>query len=143
MEETLYQKHLEDFRKGLGGTPLRAYGTYGLSLLYSLCPEEIVREKFRLGARPKSPVDYYDFGVLASKAGRHEEAAKLYQKAVELGGDFPELFYNLGLTHEHLKQKAKAADAYQRFVDLSKKVENDEVRNEIREIKAHIKTLRG
>jgi tetratricopeptide (TPR) repeat protein len=143
MSDTLYNQNLETFRGLLGQTPERAYNTYGLSMFYSLSPREITREKYRLGVRPKTAMDFYNLGVLASQEGRHEEALKLYQQAVEAGGDLPELFFNLGLTHEHLKQKAKAADAYQKFADLSKKDEDEEVRNEIREIRAHIKTLRG
>ncbi len=143
MAETLYEKNLVDFKDSLTRSAERAYEVYGLSLLYSLNADEVTREKHRLGVRPHTPRDFYNLGVLASQKGRHEEALKLYQQAVEAGGDFAELFFNLGLTYEQLKQKGKAADAYQRFVDLSRKSELEEVKNEVRQMKAHIKLLKG
>jgi tetratricopeptide (TPR) repeat protein len=143
MAEALYTKNLDTFRTQLDQSPNRAYGVYGLTLLYSLSPDEVTREKCRLGIRSESTLDIYNLGVLASKEGRHEDALKLYLHAVEVGGDFAELYFNLGLTYEQLKQKAKAADAYQKYADLSKKADSEEARNEVREIKAHIKQLRG
>lgn len=143
MSETLYQKNLDIFQSTLQNFPPRAYEVFGLTLLYSLPPDAVTREKHRLGVLPRSPLDFYNLGVLFSAKGRHEEALKLYQQAVEVWGDFPELFYNLGLTYEHLKQKAKAVEAYQKFVDLSRKNESEEVKNEVRQIKAQIKLLKG
>lgn len=143
MAETLYEKNLDDYKSTLTKAADRAYEIYGLSLLYSLTADEITREKHRLGVRPHIPQDFYNLGVLASQKGRHEDALKLYLQAVEVGGDFAELFFNLGLTYEQLKQKGKAADAYQKFADLSRKSESEEVKNEVRQIKAHIKILKG
>ncbi|GMV65459.1 MAG: tetratricopeptide repeat protein [Candidatus Omnitrophica bacterium] len=143
MSETLYLKNLEFFQSSLQNYPARAYEVFGLTFLYSLPPESVTREKHRLGVLPRSPLDFYNLGVLFSEEGRHEEALKLYQQAVEVGGDFPDLFINLGLTYEHLKQKAKAAEAYQKFVDLSRKNESEEVKSEVRQIKAQIKLLKG
>jgi len=143
MAETLYEKNLDDFKSALEKAPDRAYEVYGLSLLYSLSANEVTREKHRLGVRPHTARDFYNLAALASQNGRHEEALKLYLQAVEVGGDFPELYFNLGLTYEQLKQKGKAGDAYQKFADLSRKAESEEVKNEIRQIKAHIKLLKG
>src|SRR5690606_10716210 len=102
MSESLYSENADLFRQSLSNSPDRAYRVFGLSLLYSLTPAELTRERYRLGLKPKSPHDYYNLGVLASQEGRHEDALTLYKKAEELGGDFPALFYNLGLTYEQL-----------------------------------------
>lgn len=143
MSESLYSENAEVFRQSLEGSPERAYKVYGLSLLYSLSPMELTRERYRLGLRPKSAHDYYNLGVLASQDGRHEDALSLYKKAEEIGGDFPALFYNLGLTYEHLNQKAKAVTAYTNFTELAKKADTEEIKSEIRSIKAHVRQLKG
>jgi tetratricopeptide (TPR) repeat protein len=96
-----------------------------------------------LGIHPNSPHDYYNLGVLASKEGRHQEALSLYQKSEESGGEFPELFYNLGLTHENLGDTQKAIVAYERFAELGKKSESEEMGNEVRQVRAQIRQLKG
>lgn len=143
MTDTLYTQNLETFRSSLAGSPKRAYQIYGLSLLYSLNPEDVTREKYRLGVKPKSPHDFYNLGALASAEGRHQDALELYNRAEEAGGGFPELYYNLGLTYENLKQKAKAIAAYQTFAELAKKSESEELKNEVRKVKAHVRQLKG
>lgn len=143
MPEPIYSKNLDDFRAALSRFPERAYGIYGLSLLYSLKPDEVAREKVRLGVQPKDPRDFYNLGVLASREERYDEALKMYQKSAELEGDFPELYYNMGLAYERLKQVSKAVDSYTRYAELARKDESEETRNEIRLVKNHIRELKG
>ena len=116
MTQPLYNQQIDTFRETLGSAPSRAYEVYRLSLLYSLNPEEVARERYRLGIHPRSPHDFYNLAVLSSKEGRHEEALKLYLEAEEFGGDFPELYYNIGLTHEKLGDTEKAVAAYERVL---------------------------
>lgn len=141
--QPLYTEQISTFRDALGTSPVRAYQVHRLSLLYSLRPEEVARERYRLGIHPKSPHDYYNLGVLASKEGRHQEALGLYSKSEASGGEFPELFYNLGLTHENLGDTQKAIDAYERFAELGKKSESEEMSNEVRQVRAQIRQLKG
>jgi len=143
MSDTLYSRNLDAFRNALTGFPKRAYQVYGLSLLYSLAPQDVAREKYRLGVKPRSAHDYYNLGVLASSEERHQNALELYRMAEEAGGGFPELYYNLGLTYEVLKQKAKAVAAYQTFSELAKKSESEELKNEVRQVRAHVRQLKG
>ena len=142
-EETVYSTNTETFRSTLNQEPTRAYEIFGLSLLYSLSPEEITREKYRLGVRPRSAKDYYNLGVLASQADRHEEALDLYTKAENLGGDFPEMYFNMGLTYERLKQSEKAIASYEKFADLAKGIETEEMDAEVRKVRAYIKQMEG
>jgi tetratricopeptide (TPR) repeat protein len=143
MSESLYAEQLTLFKEQLKKAPTRAYRIYGLSLLYSLSADEVTREKYRLGVNPKTAREYYNLGVLANHAGKHQDAAILYEKAEEVGGDFPEIFYNLGLTYEKLNKASKAAAAFQKFSDLAKREESEEMKTEIRQVKAHIRQLKG
>ncbi|MCA9426710.1 MAG: tetratricopeptide repeat protein [Candidatus Omnitrophica bacterium] len=143
MSESLYSEQLRLFNEQLRKSPRRAYNMFGLSLLYSLEAGEVAREKHRLGINPTSAYDFYNLGVLANLAERHEDAAKLYETAVEVGGDFPELYCNMGLTYEKLSKVSKAVDAFQKYADLAKKDESEESKAEIREVKAHIRQLKG
>jgi len=143
MAQPLYTEQINTFRATLGSAPSRAYNIYRLSLLYSLRPEEVTRERYRLGIHPKSPHDFYNLGALASKEGRHDEALGLYLQAEEAGAQFPELYFNLGLTYEQLGDTRKAVAAYERFVDLGKKNESEEMSNEVRQVKAQIRQLKG
>ena len=143
MSQPLYMEQINTFRATLGSAPGRAYDVYRLSLLYSLSPEEVTRERYRLGIHPKSPHDFYNLGALASKEGRHEEALRLYLKAEKAGGQFPELYYNLGLTYENLGDTPKAVVAYERFAELGKKSDSEEMSNEVRQVRAQIRQLKG
>lgn len=143
MSESLYLEQLSLFREQLRKSPVRAYRIFGLSLLYSLEPNEVAREKRRLGVNPKTAYDFYNLGVLASRAGDHEEAVSYYETAEEVGGDFPELYFNLGLTYEKLRKNSKAAAAYQKFADLAKKDDSEESKAEVRQVKSHIRQIKG
>ncbi len=143
MGESLYAEQLALFKEQLNTTPTRAYRVFGLSLLYSLDANDVTREKYRLGVNPKSAHEFYNLGVLANGSGRHTDAVQLYEMAVEVGGDFPEIYYNLGLTYEKLSENSKAAEAYQKYSDLAKRDETEESKSEIRQIKGHIRQLKG
>ena len=143
MSESLYSEQLTLFKEQLRKSPARAYRIFGLSLLYSLNADEVTREKYRLGVNPKTALEFYNLGVLANLAGNHRDAATLYEKAEEVGGDFPEIYYNLGLTYEKLNKSSKAADAFQKFSDLAKREESEEARVEIRQVKSLIRQLKG
>jgi len=143
MSETLYLKNRTDFQAILKESPTRAFRVFGLTMLYSLSATEVAREKYRMGISPRTPYDLYNLGVLSNQEGRHEEAIKLYEMARNNGGDFSELYYNIALSYEALKQKNKAVEAYTLYVDSFRKNDSEETRTEIRRIKNHIKELKG
>jgi len=143
MGGSLYTEQLSLFREHLKKTPARAYRIFGLSLLHSLDANEVTREKYRLGVNPKTALEFYNLGVLANQAGRHQDAVVLYEKAEEVGGEFPEIFFNLGLTYEKLNKNSKAVEAFQKYTDLAKKDETEEIKAEIRQVKTHIRELKG
>ena len=142
MGESLYTEQLELFKEQLGTSPGRAYRIFGLSLLYSLDATDVTREKYRLGKNPQTPHEFYNLGVLANWSGNHHDAALLYEKAAAAGEVFPEIFYNLGLTYEKLKKNAKAVEAYQKHCDLAKKLDSEEAKSEVRDIKTHMQELK-
>ena len=48
--------------------------------------------------------------------GRYADALAGFEEALELSGR-PELYYNIGLTHDRMRNDAKAVEAYRAFVE--------------------------
>jgi len=143
MDESIYSTQVGHFREKLNQSPKRAYEIYGLSLLYSLEPTEITREAYRLGIPQQTPHDFYNLAVLANQEKRHGEALDLYSRAQSAGGEFPELYYNLGLTYESLNQKEEAIKAFEKYSDLAQELSSAEAQSEARRVRAHLTELKG
>jgi len=51
-------------------------------------------------------------GRVCLDLGRPEEALELFSRALELGGDWPDLFYDVALAHEDLGNERERVDAF-------------------------------
>ncbi len=63
-------------------------------------------------------VVYYRLGVLAAKAGRHDEAASWAQEALQVDGSDADALYLLGTEQEAQGNAADARDAYRKAVSF-------------------------
>jgi tetratricopeptide (TPR) repeat protein len=61
--------------------------------------------------------ELFDQGVLAEDAGEWELAVHLYERALELGSDEPEIYFNLGNALYELDRKKEAARRYLQAVE--------------------------
>jgi tetratricopeptide (TPR) repeat protein len=62
---------------------------------------------------------YFNLGVLAARAERHAEAARLLEEAAALDPDFPQLQYALGVAHFNARQYEQATEPLQAALDLT------------------------
>jgi len=77
----------------------------------------------------------FDAGSLAFEQGRYEEALERFVRAHELSGRAA-LLYNIGTTHDRLRNDAEALEAFERYLEA----EPDSARRA--EIEARIAVLR-
>lgn len=69
------------------------------------------------GARPRA-MSSWGRGLEAQRAGRMEDAAALYEQAVELDPRFAAAWYNLGLAYEELGRHADAVGSFRRTLEI-------------------------
>jgi hypothetical protein len=140
----LYEDNLHDFEQLVGENPAEAYRQYGLTLIYGLKEEDVVRERYRLGAHPVTGRDLYNLGVLCSEQSEHTHALKWYEAAESAGADFPDLFYNLFVTWTARNSTAKARRYAEAYVEAARKAlaeteDKTELEEDIRAVRAWLR----
>ena len=69
------------------------------------------RERFALA---------YNLGTIYKAARQYDRAEEYFLKALDMNADDPALHYNLGILYEdNLKQRRKARNHYERFLELA------------------------
>ena len=125
----LYDWELESFSRLLKEDPPKAYEKFGLTLFYSLENDEFLQEQSRFRKLERDVLDYYNRGVLSSQEGKYKEALRYYQRAEKLLEDkkdsrysspasLPELFFNIGLTYLHIKDKANGKKYLNQYIKI-------------------------
>jgi len=127
MDGQILEKQVKEFRRMLKEDPAKAYDRFGVTLLYSLDDETYFEEVKRFGWEPRTALDFYNQGVLATDKEDHEEAAKLYGKAVELDDTLAPAYYNLGCTYGELGRKDEQKEALSKYLDLISRKERREL----------------
>ena len=113
-----YEKEKAHFERLLADNPKEAYRRFGLAMLYSIEDEALVRERNQFNLEPRDALDHYNLGVLENEAGNHREALSHYRKAMAVGTDLPELYYNLALTYRELSETREAKKNFQRYLAI-------------------------
>ncbi|MBI1390390.1 MAG: hypothetical protein GC154_18285 [bacterium] len=141
----LYEFEIGRFQDLLKENPEYAYQRYGLSVFYSLPPEQTFTLRKGMGWKSKDALDFYNEGAVEALEGRLKEAMKMFEKAESMGCEQPELFYNIAAVHQE-EGRAKEAKAYlQKYIDAVEKLdfipkslqdELDEAREELEELSA-------
>lgn len=65
---------------------------------------------------------FYGLGLTLNSMMKHQEAAAALEQAIVLGIKSKEIYFELGGVYENLKDWARAADAYERFINLKPEV---------------------
>jgi tetratricopeptide (TPR) repeat protein len=114
-----HQKAIELFDRALALTPGMASAVaYKSRSLIALNRREEALE----AVRTITDLDHVDshtldtFGVVLSRAGRHEEALRYYQAALRDGSDQANSHYNYGAALQFLGRMNEARDAYQQAI---------------------------
>jgi hypothetical protein len=76
MDRQLLEKQVSAFREMAKEDLPAAYKRFGVTLVHSLDEETYFREMARFGWEPRTALDYYNQGVLASQRGDHKEALR-------------------------------------------------------------------
>ncbi|MBN1273398.1 MAG: tetratricopeptide repeat protein [Candidatus Aminicenantes bacterium] len=72
-----------------------------------------------LGMNPNDYKTAFGLGMSLVKQNRHQEALAPLLQCTQIRPDFPDAFYNLGLTYENVGQLQKAAEAYRQFIKIN------------------------
>jgi tetratricopeptide (TPR) repeat protein len=141
----IYEFEKSRFAELLETDETYAYKRYGLTLLYSLEPEETFSLRHTMGWDGNDALDLYNKGTIEAQNDRLTEAMNFYKEAEKLGCDQPELFFNMAVILEENENIKDAVSYYQKYIDASEKW--DEIpkglQAELDEARAHIKDLKG
>lgn len=147
MDRELLEKQLDEFRKLLKEDPQAAYRRYGTTLLHSLDEETYFEEMSRFGWEPRTALDFYNQGVLATNRGDHQEALGLYEEALNRDEDLACAHYNLAVACEALGDKDRQQKALERYLELMSQRErrelSDDEADELEEAKQALAKLKG
>lgn len=143
--QDLYEFEKGRFKELLAEDKKYAYKRYGLTLLYSLEPEETLQFRSDLGWNEKDPLDLYNLGTVEAENENYKEAMQFFQQAEAAGCDQPELFYNIGAVYENDGENGRAIEYYQKYIDLSEKWDDlpKGLQADLDETRDHIKELKG
>lgn len=116
---------------------------YGLTLVYSIQPEETFELLEKMGWKGEDPIDLYNRGTVQALNGEYDEALKLYQEAEKAGCDQPELFYNLGFIYEEKSDAAKAKEYFQKYIDAIEQYPSipRSLQEDLDEVREHLKEM--
>jgi tetratricopeptide (TPR) repeat protein len=132
MDSHLLDRQIDEFRQMLKEDSSRAYNRFGVTLLHSLDEETYYDEMERFGWEPKTAMDFYNQGVVATREGDHKKALEHYEKAVELKETVDCAWYNLAYTCGELGKKDRQKEALKKFLDLVSEKEVKELPEEDR-----------
>ncbi|MEW6238862.1 MAG: tetratricopeptide repeat protein [Candidatus Omnitrophota bacterium] len=140
---TIYEYEIGRFLELMKENREYAFSRYGLTLLYSLPPEETFALKSEMGWKGKDPLDYYNMGTMECLQGKWKEGMKLFEKAEAAGCGQPELFFNIGVIFEDQKDIPQAKAYYQKYIDAVEKYDDipKKLQLELDEVRDHLKTL--
>ncbi len=137
MSNQLHEQVMQKYCALLETSPDEVYKKFGFFLYYSTPDEYYFKEKKRLfNWNPKKPRDYYNFGCIENEKGNHKKAIEYYEKALEKGGNFPCLYFNLALSYEQLEEKSKSLKYFKEYLKIVDETELcKEEKLELEEIK--------
>lgn len=142
-EFDMYEHEIGRFQELMAENPDYAYQRYGLTLFYSLPPEETFNLKASLGWKGKDALDQYNHGVIEANKGNLKEAMKLFESALADGCERPEVFFNIAVIHEEEGQKGEAKEFYQKYIDAVEELDSipRTFQDDLDETREHITTL--
>ncbi len=142
-QKNLYEYEISRFQELLQNDQKYAFERYGLTLLYSLPPEETFQWIKDFGWKGKEALDYYNQGTLECQEGKFKEALKNFKKAESMDCEQPELFFNIAAVHEELGNTSQAKEYYQKYIDAVEKYDEipKSLQKELDEVREHLKTL--
>lgn len=95
------------------------YRKYGLTLLYSLDPQDMVGYEKELGIKPQTAVDFYNHGVYyALNKNNTGQAMKYFQKTIEMDNNFSQAHYNMALIYQADKEAKLEKKALSEFIRI-------------------------
>lgn len=141
--EDLYEFEIQRFQDLLKQDRDYAFKRYGMTLFYSLPPEETYTLLNELGWKGQEGLDLYNHGAMACQQGNLKEAMKLFEKAEAQGCEQPELFFNIAAIHEENNNHEQAKVYYQKYIDAVEKYEYipQDTEIELDELREHLKNL--
>lgn len=144
-EETvdLYEFEIDRFQSLLTENQEYAYRRYGLTLFYSLPPEDTFKIKSEMGWKGEEALDYYNRGTVEAMEGRYSEALKHFEKSESLKCDRAELYYNIAVIHEEEGRSSQAKEYFQKYVDAVEALDfiPKALQDDLDEVREHIKEL--
>lgn len=128
-----YDKSLQIAQKVLAADPDNRFMYRICMLNYDVMKDYPAAEEWgrKLFAHPKAeptPKDYTVFANALASQGKVEEAVAIYEKAIELNPDKPELLVELSEVYEKADQNEKAVEAMKRYLDGGNGSVNDIVK---------------
>ena len=139
----LYEFEVQRFQDLLKESQPYAFDRYGLTMIYSLPPEQIHELKSTMGWKPATALEHYNTGALLCCSGKIAQGLKHLEQAQQLGLEIPELYYNLGLAYEKRDDKSKATANFRKFIDAAEK--EDPIRRSLQpdmdEVRSHLQDL--
>lgn len=142
--QDLYDFEINRFKELLEEDQPYAFKRYGLTLLYSLEPDETFELRTQMGWNNTEGLDYYNLGTIEAEKENLKEAMTLFQKSESAGCEQPELFYNIAVILEENNQTNEAITYYQKYIEKSElwdtlpkslQIDLDETRDHIKELK--------
>ncbi|MDX9755794.1 MAG: tetratricopeptide repeat protein [bacterium] len=146
----LYDHEINRFKELYETDQNYAIKRYGLTLLYSLQPEETLKMRDEIKgmagvvSQSQDGLDLYNLGTLEAEKGKYQEAMALFKKAESMGCGQPELFFNIAVILEEQNQIPEAIGYYQKYIEKSElwdtlpkslQLDLDETRDHIKELK--------
>lgn len=128
-----YEKSLEIANRVLAADP-NNYFMFRISMMDKdalkdyPAVEELGRKLFSHPDAKLIPNDYILYGNALSNQGKVDEAVAIYEKAIELNPDRPELLVDLSEVYEKNGQNEQAVDAMKRYLDGGNGTVNDIVK---------------
>jgi tetratricopeptide (TPR) repeat protein len=115
--QTLYERTVEYHRLLLESSPQDALRIFGLTLLYSLSPEEMLGVTESVGLESKGAEEHYNLGVRAARQQDFVRAAECFEGALALNPSLWDALYNLAVSYEEQGKTARAVTCWQAYVD--------------------------
>jgi tetratricopeptide (TPR) repeat protein len=117
-----WQEAIEHFQTAISEKPLVIYYENLKSVYEEMGDDEQVIAISKLLAEHPSAVNQFNYynqlGIYFYKKQNDTEAIRYYQKAIEMKGNDPVLYENIGLAYEGADDISKAEEAYQKAASL-------------------------
>lgn len=126
-----FVKAQEQFEQALRLDPTQAGAMVGLANVYLKTDQTDAAQPLldrAIGIDPKAFEAHFLRGLTLYKLQRPQEAAGEYEAALRLGGDDPDIFYQLARAYRALGKEAESKEALSRFSAIRTKVQNEDER---------------